>query len=149
MKTQRAASGKRPNVGRTEFLTDRLQVLRRVAVLHDRRTGNHLERTDLGDLGQDVVVHAIDEESVFFVRAPIRQRQHRDRLLSHNGCLLRLGFEDVVVHYQKDDSNHQQPDDREVEFAPRVASDRLSAVNLGFALDPLRRQLECPSENQG
>ena len=49
--------------GRTQFLADRLQVLRRVAVLHDRRTGNDLQGTDLGDLGQDVVMNTIDRRT--------------------------------------------------------------------------------------
>ena len=61
--------------GHAQFFTDRHQVFRCVAILHDGGSGNHLQSTDSRYVSQDVIVYAIDEEGVFLIGAPVGKGQ--------------------------------------------------------------------------
>ena len=113
-------------------------------------------------VGQDVVMYAIDEEGVFLIGAPVGKGQHGDRFLwrsigsaagtcfCDSFCLLRLGFQIRSCPRERERHGYrQQPDDREVELAARHVGDGLSGINSRFALEPLRRQLERPGNDQG
>ena len=59
-----------------ELLADLAQIARRVAlVLHDARAADHFQISDLREVGQDLVLHALGEEAVRFFFAQIFKRQ--------------------------------------------------------------------------
>jgi len=93
------------------------------------------------------------------ISAEVVEQQHGDGSFPRGrfccwdlfGCdsrLFRPGLQDVVVDEHESDSQRQQSDDREIEFAPGLLGDRLRGIHVRFALDPLRRQLERPGEDQ-
>ncbi len=125
-----------------------LKVIARTLVLHDRGARDHLEFSDFRELGENFIVDAIGEVGVFRVGADVGERQHGNRLLSHNGCLLRLGFQHKFIHGEVNNGDGQDTDDDEVQLSTCRVADRLRAINLGFSLDPLRRQLERPGQDQ-
>src|SRR4051794_9270852 len=50
-------------------------------VLHHGRATDHLEVGDLGEVGQDLVLHAVGEEGVLFVLAQVSERKNGDALV--------------------------------------------------------------------
>ena len=46
---------------------------------HDRRAGDHAQRADLRELGDEVVRHAISEVLLFRIARQVLERQNRDR----------------------------------------------------------------------
>jgi hypothetical protein len=68
------------NVRDTKGLTDLARVAR-ATIWHDTRPANHLEIGDVGQLGQNVVLHAIGKEGVLFLLAQVFKWQHSD-----SGC---------------------------------------------------------------
>ncbi len=63
-----------------ELFRDRGDLLGRLLVLHRGRPGDHLERADLGELGDDVVGDPVAEVLVLGIGAHVLERQHGDRL---------------------------------------------------------------------
>ncbi len=75
-----------------ELLADLAQIARRAGlVLHDRRAADHLQIRDLGEVGQDLVLHAIGEEGVRFFFAQIFERKDRDAFLRNRSDRRRCG----------------------------------------------------------
>jgi len=48
-------------------------------VLHHARSADHFQVGDLGEIGQDFIMHAGGEKCVFFVLAQIFKGQHSNR----------------------------------------------------------------------
>ncbi len=83
-------------VGDTSCSPDLAQVAHRAAaILHDARAADHLEISDLRQVGQDFVLHAIGKIGVRFLLAQVLEGQHGDALFRNGrGGLpgLRRGF---------------------------------------------------------
>jgi hypothetical protein len=62
-------------MGDAELLTNFAQVAGRSAlVLHHAGAANHFEIRNLGQVGQNLVLHAIGEESILFLIAQVFER---------------------------------------------------------------------------
>lgn len=77
------------HVRNAQFAGDLAQIFLRIAALHHRGTRNHLERPDLDQLGQQIVVHAVHEGICFGVVREILERQHRDGMIVRDCAQLR------------------------------------------------------------
>ena len=70
------------DVGDSERGGDLAQIARRFgSVTVDRRAADDFKIRRLGKRAQNVALHAISEEGVFFVLAQIFKREHRDTFL--------------------------------------------------------------------
>ena len=96
-------------------------------------------------LNANAEVRDVGEELLLGVAAHVRERKYRDRLLSldrfccwnlfigiHCGDLfgdhfhgIRFRFQYEFIHCEVNNGEHQQPDDREIEFTSGLAGDGL------------------------
>ena len=75
----------------TECFADLAQVLLGdIAKLHHRRTADDPEVFDLCQAGEDVVLNAVREKCVVFVRAEVLEGQYRDGFLQYKRRYFRL-----------------------------------------------------------
>ena len=63
-----------------------------------------------------------------------------------SGCLVDAVAQDEPISQQQHDSDRQHSDDRKVELSAGVISDRLSRVDLAFALQTFRREFIEPGK---
>jgi hypothetical protein len=140
-----------------EFLADRAQVLGRIAISHHGRAGDGLNVADVRDLGQQIVVYAVDEVLVLRDVAAILERQHGNRLARRcGGHRPGIGYLKVEVDGEgREDygGNRRGAGDREAvpgtgeAFGLALPLPGLDGPPRGH--QTLRRQLECPGEDQG
>ena len=53
-----------------------------------------------------------------------------------------------ALEKQEPNDEHQDGDDEKIKFATGLARDRTAKIDILFAFDSFRRQLECPGKNQ-
>ena len=93
----------------TELPTDVAHVLSRTPILLHRRSRYHLQRVDVCEPGQNLVVNAVGKElRIFFGCALISERQSRDgvRILGGYEGHGRL-FDDIVRNHEKTHRKHE------------------------------------------
>src|SRR5438128_2100067 len=116
-------------------------------VLHHGGATDHLEVGDLGEVGQDLVLHAIGEESVLFILAQISERQNGDALVGDGWgscCCRRWRGARAPLTKQENARDHRpeekERDDRFVPWDAAGFSCRRSLRHSGI-LPELRRWL--------
>jgi hypothetical protein len=158
----------------TQFLRDLGNLLGGVPVFHNGGSGDDFDRANLRERGQEVVVDAVGEELVFLAVAAIGEGQDGNgypgrcrsggqlarvvfrcpgrRLLRGLGggrrvvFLCRLVTREARFPDEITQSDDQHGDDGAVELAGGDVGDGLRAVDLGLALDALRRDFVGPGE---
>ena len=74
------------NVGDAELGADLLHALRRAATLRDRGVGNDTQFADVREVCENILVDAVGEEFVLFVRTAIREGKDGDGLVVYERC---------------------------------------------------------------
>ena len=109
-------------------------------VLAHTRVTDHFQIRNLGEIGQDLVLHAVGEVGVVAIVAQSRKWQNGDRFVLVAGCYsIRRGVTAEKKQRDRDRDTNQN------DVNPRtVNSMRRRRIDIFSALESLRRQLERP-----
>src|SRR5262245_24739997 len=130
-----------------EFAGYRLQVFWRAFVFGCRFSRNHLQVADAGALGQDLILNAVGEVSIVWVAAQIIEGENRDAFIqSRRNCWRSFGMK--ALEKEACNDKQQDRDDKKIKFAPGLAPNRFTKIDIFRALNPFWRELKCPCNDQ-
>ena len=100
-----------------------------------------------GQIRQDLILHAVCEVRVLFIVTQIFKRQNRDRFCrTIDRCVLRRGSR--VATEKKQSNRYERASNYHIKPGTFFVSGCSRVVNFFGALEPLRRQLERPSQTK-